>query len=134
MGIDRLYYYAAAFFLCSLLCNSHIKINWPEQGFHPHSGMGNVFAKKDKPEPEAPRKPSRHGERKRERSRARDPRRDRYGDGPWRSAMRDSERSSRRPHPSHAHFAADARDDDYRGYIAATYGLDEPSRPIQRWR
>jgi len=134
MGLGSLYYYAVGVFLCAYLCNSHIKLNWPEDGYHPHSGMGNVWAPKDKPKPEGPRKRSKDGERRRERSRARDPRRDSRRDRERSSAKRGSERDDRRSHTSRAHFTTEPKNNDYRNYVASACGLGEPCKPIQRWR
>ncbi|KAH9842155.1 hypothetical protein Tdes44962_MAKER01533 [Teratosphaeria destructans] len=83
MGIDRLYYYVAGIAIASLLCVSHIKLEWPEQGWHPTSSMGNNWRKaRERAERKAEAaakeeaaRPVRRDGRRSERSRARDPRR-----------------------------------------------------------
>jgi hypothetical protein len=74
MGIDRLYYFVVGIAITSLLCVSHIRLQWPEEGWHPTSSMGNHWQAKQS---EAKRKEGENARkvRPRERTRARDPRR-----------------------------------------------------------
>lgn len=122
MVIGRLYYYAATIAIISFCCVSHIQLNWPEKGYHPHSSMGNIFRKPKPKDDEAPR--SSKG-RKRERSRAPDPRR-RRDDGE-RSESVEYRRRSSTPHPSRSSRVGPSRETEYY--------LDELDiKPIQRWR
>ncbi|KAK3679937.1 hypothetical protein LTR78_000314 [Recurvomyces mirabilis] len=43
MAINRLYYYVLAIAVSAFLCSSHIKTEWPQRGWKPHSSMGNVW-------------------------------------------------------------------------------------------
>jgi len=86
MTVGRLYYYTAAIFLCALMYVSHIKLEWPEKGYKPHSSMGNVWMQGKEKKGDGARRSERREQR--ERSRSRNPRR-RSDDGERRARRRD---------------------------------------------
>lgn len=129
MGLSRLYFYVAAIALTSFLCASHIKLEWPEKGWHPHSSMGNVWRKekahnaKQQQKREGPR-PS-HRERQ-SRDRAKDPRR--HARREWNE--RDSDGSDRERRAS---GTRPSRSSATRTTVHGRVYDTDPS-PIARWR
>ena len=139
MTIGRRYYYAAAIFIASLLCVSHITLDYPTHGYKPTSSMGNTWlnknkrgkkAKDDKPEPARKARENDRADREK-RTRARVPHRD---------EREPERRSERRGESRHARFGDDGvfeavpRREPGRDYVSEHFVEGEPIKPIQRWR